>query len=318
MRKRSKGFALARNTGSPLKMSGVIAQPARPRSTASELYTSQPCLTKKFNQPSRPSGVVSYVTPVSPPPCHIKSGTAPRRFADRKYCTYIASTEYVPLRSTFAGTPPGVKTTSLTGLPVISTSRPPTWNEPISASTIGGSCAAASAVPASSAAPAAMPVPRRRRLVVLLAVIDSSPLRCGACDEASTFASSTRCCPVWSPATSLCPGRPAGGSQRTSARMDPLVIYVILGACAAGFVQGLSGFAFGLIAMAFWVSSVPPQLAAPMVVFGSLVGQILALGSLRRGFSLRRALPFILGGVLGVPAGAALLPHIDQTVFKAV
>src|SRR5881628_505478 len=107
MRKRSKGFALARNTGSPLKMSGVIAQPARPRSTASELYTSQPCLTKKFNQPSRPSGVVSYVTPVRPPPCHIRRGTAPRRSAGRKYCTYIASTEYVPLRSTFAGTPPG-------------------------------------------------------------------------------------------------------------------------------------------------------------------------------------------------------------------
>src|SRR6266581_6250194 len=132
MRKRSKGFALARNTGSPLKMSGVIAQPARPRSSASELYTSQPCLTKKLSQPSRPSGVVSYVTPVSPPPCHIKSGTAPRRFADRKYCTYIASTEYVPLRSTFAGTPPGVNTTSLTGFPEISTSRPPTWNEPMS------------------------------------------------------------------------------------------------------------------------------------------------------------------------------------------
>ncbi len=29
-------------------------------------------------------------------------------------------------------------------------------------------------------------------------------------------------------------------------------------------------------------------------------------------------MPFILGGVRGVPAGAALLPHIDQTVFKAV
>jgi uncharacterized protein len=100
--------------------------------------------------------------------------------------------------------------------------------------------------------------------------------------------------------------------------MDPLVITVVLGACAAGFVQGLSGFAFGLIAMAFWAWSVPPQLAAPMVVFGSLVGQILALGSLRRGFSLGRAMPFILGGVLGVPAGATLLPHIDQTIFKVV
>src|SRR2546425_13015513 len=137
MRKRSKGFALARNTGSPLKMSGVIAQPARPRSTASELYVSQPCLTKKLSQPSRPSGVVSYVTPVSPPPCHIKSGTAPRRFAGRKYCTYIASTEYVPFRSTFAGTPPGVNTTSLTGFPETSTSRPPTWNEPMSRRAMG-------------------------------------------------------------------------------------------------------------------------------------------------------------------------------------
>src|SRR6266568_4805736 len=89
MRKRSKGFALARNTGSPLKMSGVIAQPARPR------------------------------------------------FAGRKYCTYIASTEYVPLRSTFAGTPPGVNTTSLTGFPETSTSRPPTWNEPMSRRAMG-------------------------------------------------------------------------------------------------------------------------------------------------------------------------------------
>jgi hypothetical protein len=35
-------------------------------------------------------------------------------------------------KSTFAGTPPGVNTTSFTGLPVISTSRPPTWNDPIS------------------------------------------------------------------------------------------------------------------------------------------------------------------------------------------
>jgi uncharacterized membrane protein YfcA len=100
--------------------------------------------------------------------------------------------------------------------------------------------------------------------------------------------------------------------------MDPLLVIVMLGACAAGFVQGLSGFAFGLVAMAFWVWAVPPQLAAPLVVFGSLIGQILAIGSLRRGFPLKRALPFILGGVLGVPLGAALLPHIDQTVFKAV
>src|SRR5256886_16697890 len=39
--------------------------------------------------------------------------------------------------STLAGTPPGVNTISFTGLPEISTPRPPTWNEPMSRSAIG-------------------------------------------------------------------------------------------------------------------------------------------------------------------------------------
>src|SRR3954469_21003145 len=99
--------------------------------------------------------------------------------------------------------------------------------------------------------------------------------------------------------------------------MDPLIVPVILGAAAAGFVQGLSGFAFGLVAMTFWAWSVPAQLAGPLVVFGSLLGQLLSLRPTRRGFELRRTLPFIAGGVIGVPIGAALLPHIDQAMFKA-
>src|SRR5260221_6589086 len=73
------------------------------------------------------------------------------------------------------------------------------------------------------------------------------------------------------------------GAYASVSRMDSLLVYVILGAGAAGFTQGLSGFAFGLTAMAFWAWAVPPQLAAPMVVFGSLLGQMLAVGSLRPG-----------------------------------
>lgn len=91
---------------------------------------------------------------------------------------------------------------------------------------------------------------------------------------------------------------------------------MLLGAAAGGLVQGLSGFAFGLIAMAFWAWAVPPQLAGPMVVFGWLVGQLLGLRTVRGHVQWRRVAPFIIGGFLGVPLGAALLPHIDQTVFK--
>jgi uncharacterized membrane protein YfcA len=94
------------------------------------------------------------------------------------------------------------------------------------------------------------------------------------------------------------------------------ILLVVIGAAAAGLVQGLSGFAFGLVAMAFWAWAVPPQLAGPMVVFGSLVGQILGVGSVKRGLDLVRTLPFIVGGVIGVPIGVALLRYIDPTWFK--
>jgi uncharacterized membrane protein YfcA len=96
-----------------------------------------------------------------------------------------------------------------------------------------------------------------------------------------------------------------------------LLLYVLVGAAFAGFVQGLSGFAFGMVAMTFWAWSVAPQLAGPLVVACSFLGQLLSIGSARSGFAPRLVLPFIAGGVLGVPLGALLLPLIDQTVFKA-
>ncbi len=98
--------------------------------------------------------------------------------------------------------------------------------------------------------------------------------------------------------------------------MDLLTCAVALGAAAGGFVQGLSGFAFGLVAMAIWAWLLDPALAGPLVVFGSLVGQLLTLNSIRRGFDPRRVLPFIAGGVLGVPIGVALLRRVDPLAFK--
>src|SRR5579863_2401137 len=96
---------------------------------------------------------------------------------------------------------------------------------------------------------------------------------------------------------------------------DPFVALIVLGAVAGGLVQGLSGFAFGLIAMAFWAWAVPAQLAGPMVVFGSLLGQLFALHTIRRTLAFGLVVPFIIGGVIGVPIGAALLPYVDQNTF---
>jgi len=99
--------------------------------------------------------------------------------------------------------------------------------------------------------------------------------------------------------------------------MDATVLIIAIGAMVAGFVQGLSGFAFALVAMSFWVWTVDPMLAAALVVFGSLLGQILAMFSVRRGFNMARLLPFVVGGLLGIPLGVLVLPLLDANLFKA-
>ncbi|WP_219212275.1 sulfite exporter TauE/SafE family protein [Variovorax boronicumulans] len=100
--------------------------------------------------------------------------------------------------------------------------------------------------------------------------------------------------------------------------MESIYFIVALGAVVAGFVQGLSGFAFGLVAMSFWAWALEPRLAAVLAVFGALTGQVIAAVSVRRGFDVQRLLPFVLGGLAGVPAGVWLLPRLDVDAFKAV
>ncbi|HJE24159.1 MAG TPA: sulfite exporter TauE/SafE family protein [Methylorubrum populi] len=96
--------------------------------------------------------------------------------------------------------------------------------------------------------------------------------------------------------------------------------YVIVGfgAALAGFVQGLSGFAFGLVAISVWAWVIDPASAAALAVTGSLTGQIIAALSVRRGFDLAHVAPFILGGLAGIPLGAALVPHLDMSWFKTI
>ena len=98
--------------------------------------------------------------------------------------------------------------------------------------------------------------------------------------------------------------------------MDLSLLIVLTGAAAAGFAQGVSGFAFALVALSIWAWAVDPQLAAPMSVFGALAGQLVALPWVWRGFDLRKLLPLLIGGLMGVPLGAMLLPWLDPVMFR--
>lgn len=93
---------------------------------------------------------------------------------------------------------------------------------------------------------------------------------------------------------------------------------MIAGAVLAAFVQGLSGFAYSLAAMSVWAWTLEPQLAAVLAVFGSLVGQVIAAVTVRRGFSWRKLAPFLAGGLAGLPLGLYIVPRIDMPSFKGL
>lgn len=100
--------------------------------------------------------------------------------------------------------------------------------------------------------------------------------------------------------------------------MDGALLLIVVGAAVAGFVQGLAGFGFGLVAMAFWAWALDARLAAALAVSCGLAGQVLAALTVRRGFDAQRLLPFLAGGLLGIPLGAAALPLLDPALFKAL
>jgi uncharacterized membrane protein YfcA len=100
--------------------------------------------------------------------------------------------------------------------------------------------------------------------------------------------------------------------------MPEAVLILVLGAVLGGLVQGLSGSNFGMTATSVWAWFLAPQLVAPLALTGSLTGQIMGALTLRRSFHWRRFAPFLLGGLLGIPLGVALLPRLDADLFKIV
>ncbi|PIW30698.1 MAG: permease [Rhodospirillales bacterium CG15_BIG_FIL_POST_REV_8_21_14_020_66_15] len=98
--------------------------------------------------------------------------------------------------------------------------------------------------------------------------------------------------------------------------MGPLEPTILAGAVAGGFVSGLTGFGTGLTALAVWLTVVEPRVAAPLVVICSIVAQLLTLPAIWHAISWPRVLPFILGGVVGVPLGTLILPHVSVQGFK--
>lgn len=95
--------------------------------------------------------------------------------------------------------------------------------------------------------------------------------------------------------------------------------YVILiGALAGGIVSGIAGFGGGPVILAVWLLVLPPQLAAPLLTVAFLCVMAFNIHLVRHALSWRRLWPFLLGGLIGVPFGAALLQVVSPLTFRRI
>ena len=91
---------------------------------------------------------------------------------------------------------------------------------------------------------------------------------------------------------------------------------VLLGALAGGFVSGLAGFGTGLTALGIWLYVMNPPIAASLVIACSVVSQVETIPVIWHAIEARVVAPFVIGGLVGVPLGTALVPHLDPYWFR--
>lgn len=86
---------------------------------------------------------------------------------------------------------------------------------------------------------------------------------------------------------------------------------------AGALAAGLAGFAFSAIAGAILFHWLPPLEAVPLLLACSITTQLVSIARLWRCMAFRQCLPFLAGGLAGIPVGAWVLEACSAKVFAA-
>ncbi len=95
-----------------------------------------------------------------------------------------------------------------------------------------------------------------------------------------------------------------------------LDLVIMAGALAGALASGFAGFAFGVASLGVWAHALAPEIAAPMVVMCSFTVQLFTLPRIWRSIDYRTAMPFIVGGLIGVPIGVMVLQVMSPAWFR--
>ncbi|WP_299829684.1 sulfite exporter TauE/SafE family protein [uncultured Roseobacter sp.] len=94
--------------------------------------------------------------------------------------------------------------------------------------------------------------------------------------------------------------------------------YLVIGALAGGFINGLAGFGTSLFALGFFLTIMPAVEAVAIIVVISVVSGLQGLWVVRGALTQnpRRLARFLLPAIIGIPLGVASLKQIDVTALK--
>lgn len=99
--------------------------------------------------------------------------------------------------------------------------------------------------------------------------------------------------------------------------MDGAVLALfLLTTFIGGIVTGLAGFAMGLVVSGVWLHILTPVQTAMLIVSYGLLVQAYGIWKLRHALKWSTIAPFIIGGVIGVPIGTALLTYINADYLR--
>ncbi len=94
------------------------------------------------------------------------------------------------------------------------------------------------------------------------------------------------------------------------------IAIVVAGALVAGFVNGLSGTGYALVALGFWLQAMSPLTAAPLAALCGVAGHVQSLPRIWNGVRWPRLWPFLAAGIVGVPIGTLMLDHVQPRPLK--
>jgi len=96
--------------------------------------------------------------------------------------------------------------------------------------------------------------------------------------------------------------------------------FIVAGAAAGGFINGLAGFGTAMFALGFWLQVMQPVEAVSISVFMSALTGLQGVWVVRRAIAANRLrlARFVLPGLLGIPPGIYALHWIEPHTLKLV